>query len=356
MAIRLYHFGDKKTTVTVEKFNVLPTSNILDTLTSKQVNKSEKKIFVFDEKTWELFGGPSVFKEENSLVLPRGEKAKNFESLQKVLSFALEKGLTRGDRIVGIGGGVVCDITGLAASLYMRGTGLSLIPTTLLAMADASIGGKTGIDYLGYKNTVGTFYPADAIHLFPGALSTLPEREIRNGMAEVIKHGFLGDLGLLEKVKSEGEKLFKEKLELPGEFLLRAVEVKTRIVEQDLREGGIRAHLNFGHTFAHALETVTRFNSWSHGEAVAWGMAMAFRLGMRIGITPRDYGKWGIGILEELGYTLTAKVEGEELLAAMERDKKKEGKELRFVLQRGGENTVVLDVKREEIRKVLKET
>lgn len=355
MAVRLYHFGDKKTTIAVENSNVLPESTVLDTRIAETGITDESRLFVFDTKTWELFTGLQRAGKDNYLVLPRGEKAKTWESLDTILTLALEVGLTRADRILGIGGGVVCDIAGLAASLYMRGTGLSLVPTTLLAMVDASVGGKTGIDYSGYKNIIGTFYPADTIHIFPGVLATLPRREILNGMAEVIKHGFLGDQGIVEKIKSQGATLFSGSGKSLGDVLLRTIEVKTKIVEQDLREGGIREHLNFGHTFGHALETVTRFDSWTHGEAVAWGMAKAFRLGMDIGITDKKYGESSIGLLRELGYSLTARVEGEKLLSAMEKDKKKRGEKLRFVLQRRAEDTVVMEVDREAVLKVLED-
>ena len=158
-------------------------------------------LFVFDENTRKLF--PDI-SSSVSVILTPGENEKNWNSVNKIIEKAVKSGLARDSLFVGVGGGVVCDLTGAAASLYMRGSRLVLIPTTLLAMADAALGGKTGFDYQGYKNIVGTFYPAETLYILPEVLLSLPEREYRSGLAEIIKHGFLKDrkiLNILERRK-----------------------------------------------------------------------------------------------------------------------------------------------------------
>ena len=278
-------------------------------------------------------------------VLPSGEAAKSWQELERLLAAMLDAGLTRDSVVYGVGGGVVCDISALASSLYMRGCALVLVPTTLLAMVDAAVGGKTGVNFGGYKNMVGTFYPAQAVRLCPELLHTLPEREYRSGLAEVIKTALLGDGSLLDDLEQRREAVLSRDDGLLADVVWRCVQVKAGLVEVDLTEQGVRAHLNLGHTFAHALESVEGLGLWSHGEAVAWGLARAMELGVAAGITEAGYAARVRAILDAYGYRLDPIPEAASAIrAAMDRDKKRRAGEVRFVLQEQLGRTVVTAV------------
>ena len=226
-------------------------------------------------------------------------------------------------------------------------------PTTLLAMVDAAFGGKTGVNFGGFKNMVGTFYPAREVRVSTHFLTTLPEKEFRSGLAEVIKSALIDDSNLYDLLANRKEDIFLRKSEILDEIVFRSLGVKGRIVEADLTEQGIRAHLNLGHTFAHALETVTGFGTWSHGEAVAWGIGRALELGVQLGTTSRSYTDEVIRLLKDYNFTLSISVDSDELILAMGRDKKKQEGRLRFVLQSGPSATFIQEVPEAEVRKVL---
>lgn len=281
----------------------------------------------------------ALFPETGALrhVWPAGEAHKAWPQIDSVLRRALELGLARDSTFAGIGGGVVTDMAAFAASLYMRGCRLVLVPTTLLAMVDAALGGKTGIDYGGYKNLVGTFYPAHELRIWPGALASLPDRDYRSGLAEVLKHAFLNEAHLLELLETRREAVLAREPGVLEELVFRAVMVKVGVVERDLRETGERAFLNLGHTFGHALEAVMGFDgSWTHGEAVSWGMARALDLGVTLGRTEPGWRDRAVGLLKAYGFRLEAPgADPLAILRAMKNDKKKKGGLVRFVLQEG---------------------
>lgn len=314
----------------------------------------ETALTVYDGNTVALFPARNP---ECSVVLPPGESAKNWGSVERIINRALAVSLSRDSTITGVGGGVVTDVTAFAASLYMRGCRLILIPTTLLAMADAAIGGKTGIDFAGNKNLAGTFYPAEEILICPALLKTLPENEYRSGLAEVIKHSILspGEAGgLRDMLIDERQKILDRDEPILEEVIVAAIMVKVGIVSQDIEERGQRAFLNFGHTFAHALESATNFSRWRHGEAVGWGMLKALELGERLSVTD---GKWAdecrrIIADYELD-TLIPQVLPEEIKMAMTSDKKKRAGRLRFVLSKTPGETVLQEIPEEDIDAVL---
>ena len=307
-------------------------------------------IIVTDENT-------RGFAEDSPLLvvqLESGERHKNWASVQRILEEALGAGLGRDSVILGCGGGVLCDMAAFAASVYMRGCRLFLVPTTLLAMVDASIGGKTGIDFLGTKNTVGTFYPAEEVRIHLGYLESLPEREFRPGMAEVIKHGLLGDATLHRILSERISAVLGRDPETLTEIVDRAINVKLPIVEADLRESGSRAHLNLGHTFAHALEAATGFAEWTHGEAVAWGIGKAMSMGVMLGVTDSAYAREVRELMSAYEYRLEAPgVPTDALIAAMMSDKKKRRGTPRFVLQRTLGQTTVQEVDLQTVRQAL---
>lgn len=284
--------------------------------------------FVFDETTHSLFAsGVSP-----ALTLPAGEKHKTLENVSRILQAALDAGLGRDGTLVAVGGGVICDMTAMAASLYMRGCGLELVPTTLLAMVDAAFGGKTGVDFSGYKNMVGTFYPASRVLIRPDFLSSLPEREFFSGLAEAIKTAAIGDPGLLSILEDRKSDVVSRHPEVLSEIVRRCLAVKGSVVTGDFRERGTRAVLNLGHTFGHALESCTGFTEWTHGEAVAWGICRALDAGLALGLTEKGYAKRLRSLIKRYGYRMEADVPVDRLMDAMRRDKKVRESRIRLVV------------------------
>ncbi len=307
---------------------------------------------VFDTNTIKLFSSPS-----SSHIWQAGENFKVWTSVEELLKVCLQKGLGRDSVLGAVGGGVVTDMAAFAASLYMRGIGLVLIPTTLLAMVDAATGGKTGVDFGGYKNLVGTFYPAREVRIWPGAVATLPEREYRGGLAEVIKHGMLGDQKLFQLLQKQRDAVLAKDPQITREFIRQAVLYKVGVVERDLRESNERAFLNLGHTFAHALEAERGYDgSWSHGEAVAWGLDRALKLGVRLGITDQEWYQEVHELLVSYQYRLKAVGARPALiLDAMKNDKKKKAGTVRFVLQKRLGETLMSQVDDQLVLEILED-
>ena len=278
------------------------------------------------------------------VVFKPGERSKSWSGASRILAKALEAGLGRDGLIVGIGGGMICDLAAFAASLYMRGCRLRLVPTSLLAMVDAAFGGKTAINYGGYKNMAGTFYPAEQILIDVSLLESLPEREFRSGLGEVIKTALLGDPALLAMLTSQKERILDRDPGLMEEVVRRCIAVKVGIVEADLRESGKRAFLNLGHTYGHALEAVTGYRLFSHGQAVAWGLMQAAVLSEHLGLAESAYTDLVRDLVQMYGFDLHVKSKPESIVRAMLVDKKKRRGKLRLVLQRGIGDTVVREV------------
>ncbi|MBI9108217.1 MAG: 3-dehydroquinate synthase [Spirochaetales bacterium] len=270
-----------------------------------------------------------------SVVLPSGEAYKNLESIKKIAEAALRSGLDRQAVFIGIGGGVICDMCAFAASVYMRGCRLVLLPTSLLSMVDASIGGKTGVDFLEKKNLIGSFYPADKVFIYIDFLKTLPESEYRSGLAEIIKHALLTGPELLGFLEDNKELIMRRKAGILEELISKSLRVKAEYIETDFREQGIRAHLNFGHTFGHALEAAAGLGRFTHGEAVAWGMERSLRAGVKIGLTDRNYAERVRALLLGYGYNLDFEDFDRKLFfEAIAADKKKKNGQIQFILQR----------------------
>jgi 3-dehydroquinate synthase len=276
-------------------------------------------------------------------TLPPGETAKGWASIEAILRSAHDAGLGRDGLFIGVGGGVVSDMTAFAASIYMRGSRLCLVSTTLLGMVDAAVGGKTGFDLFGMKNVAGTFYPAPCIVMTLESLMSLPAVEWKSGMAELIKTAVLDDTGaLLGLLASLGPAPYLNpgglaNQEVIREGIARSVLIKGRIVAADPQETGTeRALLNLGHTFAHALESSAGLGAVSHGEAVAWGMVRACELGYALGITPRERGSAIIDLLRSWGYETAAPhplmgMAG-DFMRVLGGDKKKKSGKLTFIV------------------------
>ncbi len=302
-------------------------------------------------------GGHTVIK---TLVMPAGESHKVFSQLESLLIDLLGLGIDRKTMLVALGGGVVGDVTGLAASLAMRGLDFVQIPTTLLAQVDSSVGGKTGIDTPYGKNTIGTFYQPRLVLADVTLLDSLPEREMRAGYAEVVKYGLISDRDFFTWCTTHGGQLLNADHEAQIHAVGHTCSAKAKIVAEDELETGKRALLNLGHTFGHALETATGFGSkLIHGEAVAIGMVMAFRLALTLGFCTRHDYEAVRAHLAAVGLPVAPPPHAydvEHLIELMCADKKAENGKLTVVLPHGIGNAVVhKDVDLNAIRALWKE-
>ncbi len=313
---------------------------IVETFDPGSLGAEGARVTVFDSTTRARFGSGA----ENPVVLTPGESAKQWASVEAILERCAAIGMGRDGTVIGVGGGVICDLAAFAGSLYMRGCGLILAPTTLLAMVDACLGGKTGIDFLGYKNLVGTFYPASLILIATATLRGLPEQEFRSGIAEAIKTAIVGDHALFDLLRDSKAAVDARKDGILADIVRRSLAVKGRIVDQDPTENGIRAQLNLGHTFGHALESATGFATWRHGDAVAWGIGRAIALGLRLGVTDRAFAEQVEGVLRLYGFRVDARARYEDLAPALARDKKRRGGRLRLAIPRDHCDVVVREV------------
>ena len=267
--------------------------------------------------------------DTKTIVIPAGEEYKNLETVSHLWKAFLENGLDRKSTVIALGGGVIGDLSGFAASTYMRGIQWIGIPTTLLSMVDASLGGKTGFDLPEGKNLIGSFHPPKLVLADPSLLLTLTERELCSGMAEVVKHGVISDPELFE-LCTRGMDWVKANLE---EIVKRAMAVKIKVIEEDPYEKGIRAALNLGHTVGHAVELVSKFQL-RHGEAVAIGTVVEAKYAEQIGIASKGLADQISEIMSALGLPtqIPEAMPREEIIRAMRVDKKKSAKAIRFAL------------------------
>jgi 3-dehydroquinate synthase len=261
------------------------------------------------------------------------ESAKNLRTVEDLSRSLTRSRADRASLLVAIGGGVVGDVAGFVAATYLRGIALVHVPTTLVAQVDSSIGGKTGVNLPEGKNLVGAFYPPKLVLTDPEVLGTLPDREFRGGLAEVIKHGIIGDAQMFAFLEKNIAKVLRRDRAALEYLIPLNVQIKARVVSRDERESGLREILNFGHTFAHALESVTQYRRYQHGEAVAWGMIAAAFLGHKLGLTPAAEVSRIVALLRSLGpLPAWPDVPPKTLLNAMRSDKKVRSGILRFVL------------------------
>jgi len=280
------------------------------------------------------------------IVLPDGEDHKDWRALNAVFDALLEKRCGRDTTLVALGGGVIGDLAGFAAATYQRGVQYVQVPTTLLAQVDSSVGGKTAINHPLGKNMIGAFHQPRLVLADTDTLKTLPERELRSGLAEVIKHGLIRDAGFFTWIEANIERLLARDAEALEHAVLRSVEIKADIVAKDEREDGLRKVLNFGHTFGHAIETGLGYGAWLHGEAVAAGMVMATDLSRQLGyLSEADVARIR-SLLQRAGLPTTAKgIAPERMQQLMSVDKKvKEGRMHFVLLERLGAATLRDDV------------
>ena len=267
------------------------------------------------------------------VVLPDGEVYKNWETLNVIFDQLLEAHCDRKTTLIALGGGVIGDLAGFAAATYQRGVPFVQVPTTLLAQVDSSVGGKTAINHPSGKNMIGAFHQPLAVLADVSTLATLPERELRAGLAEVIKHGLIRDLGFFEWIEANIGQLLARNTEALVHAVRRSCEIKAEIVALDERETGPRALLNLGHTFGHAIETAMGYGAWLHGEAVAAGMVMAADLSHRLGSLGEDDVRRVVALLKRTGLPVTVSgIIAPRFIELMSLDKKAAAGRIRFIL------------------------
>ncbi|KST63816.1 3-dehydroquinate synthase [Mastigocoleus testarum] len=295
-----------------------------------------------------------------SCILPDGEQYKNLESLQKIYDAALENRIERSSTMVALGGGVIGDMTGFAAATWLRGIKFVQVPTTLLAMVDAAIGGKTGVNHPQGKNLIGAFHQPQLVLIDPQVLETLPDREFSAGMAEVIKYGIIWDRELFDRME-ECDRLDRISAITPDliEYILNhSCQSKADVVSKDEKEAGLRAILNYGHTIGHAVESLTGYSVVNHGEAVAIGMVAAGKIAVELGMWNPEEAQRQDRLIEKanLPTKLPAGIDIEGIIAALQTDKKVKAGKVRFILPTSIGKVEITDrVTSEVIRRILEQ-
>ena len=293
----------------------------------------------------------SVLAQYDTVLIGLGESVKTMQTVEMIYRRFIELGVDRSTFVLAVGGGIVTDVAGFAASTYMRGVKFGFVSTTLLGQVDASVGGKNGVNVDGYKNMAGTFTQPQFVICDPALLRTLPEREFRAGLAEIVKAGLIADPGLFELFERHTLQEFRTDRALLLDAVTRAVHVKADIVARDEQEHGDRRKLNLGHTFAHAVEKSSR--EFLHGEAVAIGLVMIAALSEQNGmLSPADAARIRT-VVEKMGLPLASGIELPRLLQALKLDKKKESKSVNFVLMNGVGDCLIRPFSFDEIDKIV---
>ncbi|HMD09990.1 MAG TPA: 3-dehydroquinate synthase [Candidatus Acidoferrum sp.] len=306
----------------------------------RRLGKFSRVHLVSSPKVWRAVGksvlsGLGLKATHATHLMNDAETAKNLRTVEKLSRSMVRGEIDRHSLIIAVGGGVVGDVAGFAASACLRGVALVQIPTTLIAQVDSAVGGKTGVNLPEGKNLVGTFYPARLVLVDSAMLKSLPERQYRGGLAEVIKYGIIADARLFAFLEKNFDAVLRRDPAALAYIIPRSLEIKAQVVSRDERESGLREILNFGHTFGHALETITNYRTYQHGEAVAWGMMAAALLGHEIGLTPADEVSRIVSLVRRLGpLPPWPRVPPKKLIDAMHSDKKARAGKLRFVLAR----------------------
>lgn len=277
--------------------------------------------------------------EVDTLVLPDGEEYKNMEIMQRVLDKCLENTLDRKATLIALGGGVIGDMVGFAAAIYQRGVNFIQVPTTVMAMVDSSVGGKTGVNHPAGKNMIGAFHQPQCVFIDTENLSTLPDRELRSGVSEIIKYGLIRDAPFFEWQEEHMDELLSRKPEALRFAITRSCQNKAAVVKADEKEAGVRATLNLGHTFGHAIENGSGYGTYLHGEAVSIGTAMAASMSARMGWIDSDMTQRIYKILESAKLPVElppdSPMSRERFLKLMSVDKKVANGQLRLILLKG---------------------
>ncbi len=291
-------------------------------------------IVISDEHVYPLYG--HLLKSPHRFVIPPGEESKTMDTVMEIVNHMLSCGLGRDTTIIALGGGVVGDVAGFVASIYMRGVPYIQIPTTLVAQVDSSVGGKTAVNTGVGKNTVGTFWQPQKVIIDPTTLRSLPRRDVVSGVAEVVKYGVIYDAGFFQYLDTHMEDILSADIDVLCEVIERCCMIKAEVVDQDEKEHGIRKILNFGHTVGHALESLTHYQEYTHGEAVLVGMILETRLARVLGLIDERCSQEVHSVLRRLGIDESiARHSTAALIEHMTHDKKNRNEQISFILPMG---------------------
>jgi len=310
----------------------------------------ENTIIITDTNVRRLF--QDDFPKCEIIEINTGEAIKNLDTVKSIFERLVELEADRSVFITGIGGGIVCDITGFAASTYLRGVRFGFVSTTLLSQVDASTGGKNGVNFSGYKNMVGVFNQPEFVICDMNLLDFLPEKEIQCGFAEIVKHGAIADAQMFSYIEENYEKALKLDKDVIEKLVYDSVIIKSNIVNKDEKEKGERRKLNFGHTFGHAIEKISKV---PHGEAVSAGMVAASALSVKKGYLKSEEAQRIKNLLANLKLQTMIPVDKSKALDALKRDKKREGSNINFVLLRSIGEAVVEEISIKELEEVINE-
>ena len=312
----------------------------------------KRRFIVSSQMVWRLHGETFAdVTDDEPVLLPDGERYKQLPTVSRIYDALIKAGADRATTIVAVGGGVVGDTAGLAAATYLRGVPIVHVPTTLLAQVDSAIGGKVGVNHPLGKNLIGAFHQPSAVIVDPAFLATLPRREFRAGLYEVVKYGMIASRPLFDRIREQLTQLFARNDEALTPVIAECCQIKAAVVEGDERESGPRRALNFGHTIAHALEAATRYRRFRHGEAVAYGMLAAAEIAVTRGLLSGDDRDALTALIVQMGpLPPVSDLDPAHVLEAVTRDKKVVAGRLHFVLPTAiGATTTASDVSTEEL-------
>jgi 3-dehydroquinate synthase len=316
--------------------------------------KLGRRILVSSQRVWD-FHGPRFRKigaDRTPILIEDGERYKNLNTVARILDALVKEKADRATTLVAVGGGVIGDMVGFAAATYLRGIPIVHVPTTLLAQVDSAIGGKTGVNHPQGKNLIGSFHPPSLVVADPIVLETLPRREFRAGLYEVIKYGVIKEPALLDRMRDSVTAIFNRDGDAIAPLVSASCRIKAEVVSADERESGLRRILNFGHTVGHALEAVTKYKQFRHGEAIGYGMLAALNIGVARGITPKSLLDEVEALIAKLGpLPSVSEISAKDVFAAISRDKKVVAGTLHFIAAADRGKTVELkDVTEKEIK------
>jgi 3-dehydroquinate synthase len=340
METLVVHGGDRKSVITVGK-----------RYPNVEAYLPREKVFVItDRQVRQLYS--DFFGLCEPFVVGVGEQHKTLDTVALIYEQLLEREADRSIFLMGVGGGVVCDMVGFAAATYLRGVRFGFVPTTLLAQVDAAVGGKNGVNFKGFKNKIGTITQPDFVWCDPSFFHTLPEREVRSGLAEVVKQALIADAALFDYIEHNVSGILKLEQEAMNRMVWDCLRIKAGVVSRDEKEQGERRKLNFGHTVGHAVE---QLSGLAHGEAVSVGMAIAAALSVRLGLLPAATLTRILSLLHQLHLPVALPSPADKVVEALGQDKKREGEVIHFVLLDHIGHAVVKEISLAQLRTLLPE-
>lgn len=329
--------SEKKYSIHINNKDIsLLKSSVLESINNKNY------IVVISKKVHSLYGEILDFPSDKIFILKDGEKEKNFKNYTKILDFAFKNRLKREDAIIAIGGGVVGDISGLAASTYMRGIKYIQVPTTLLACTDSSVGGKTAINSKYGKNLIGSFYQPNEVFINVNFLKTLDKKQYDSGLGEVLKYAFIEkscelneELNLMNFLNENYSKVLNRDIITLREMIEMCIKLKISVVNKDEKEKSLRRILNYGHTYAHALEKITNYKKYTHGECVVYGILYALNIANKLGKIDKEYKFLCEDLISKYGFKQIPKYDNNKIIKIMETDKKAVNESINYILSNG---------------------